>query len=158
MVCEENYPRLVDNSDSAVLIKDTLSRGRVEICVDNSFHTICEDGWTNTDASVLCSELGFSRYGGRYKLSVCSLYLSCFVSKVLLDWTMISSKRTVLMSLKLHCHSLHAMETRVGLQSVLILLELLLGVRHPQLSVKVDASFLPAIMLKSSIFNRCDTS
>ena len=91
MVCEDNYPRLVDDSDSAVLIKDTLSRGRVEICVDNAFHTICENGWNNNDASVLCSELGFSRYGRSYSHYFVD-NLSCFVSKVLLDWTMVSSE------------------------------------------------------------------
>ncbi len=45
------------------LIDNRLSVGRVEVCLDGRFGTICRDSWENRDASVLCSELGFSRYG-----------------------------------------------------------------------------------------------
>lgn len=55
--------RLVNDTPDSFLIKDSLSRGRVEICIDGRFATVCEDGWSNADASVLCSELGFSIYG-----------------------------------------------------------------------------------------------
>lgn len=47
-------------------IDDSLSQGRVEICIRGSYATICADsgqGWTNEDAAVVCSELGFTRYG-----------------------------------------------------------------------------------------------
>lgn len=63
VACEDGYVRLVNDSLDSVLIKDTLSRGRVEICINGTFQTICEEDWDNTDASVLCSELGFSRFG-----------------------------------------------------------------------------------------------
>lgn len=37
--------------------------GRVEVCVELSWTTICDTSWDNLDASVICSQLGFSRYG-----------------------------------------------------------------------------------------------
>lgn len=63
VACKNGYVQLVDNDLDIFLIKDALSRGRVEICISETFQTICEDSWTNDDASVLCSELGFARHG-----------------------------------------------------------------------------------------------
>ncbi len=57
--------RLVNDTSDSFLIKDEVSQGRVEICVDGSFHTVCDFGWSDADASVVCAELGFSRYGMR---------------------------------------------------------------------------------------------
>ena len=52
-----------ENYGSFYFVKDTLSRGRVEVCIGGRFGTICDGGWNNQDASVVCRQLGFSPYG-----------------------------------------------------------------------------------------------
>ena len=51
------------NYDSSYYDKNGLRVGRVEICVGGRYGTICIDSWDNMDASVVCTQIGFSPYG-----------------------------------------------------------------------------------------------
>ena len=37
--------------------------GRVELCVNNSWGGVCGSGWDDSDAAVVCRQIGFSGIG-----------------------------------------------------------------------------------------------
>ena len=53
--CTEGDVRLRDGTND--------SEGRVELCVEGVWGTVCDIGWGNPEAQVVCRQLGFSDAG-----------------------------------------------------------------------------------------------
>ena len=44
--------------------------GRVEVCVDGRWGTVCGEDWTEEEARLVCGRLGFSEKGKQFNWSI----------------------------------------------------------------------------------------
>ena len=67
--CKHGSIRLAGSSDPL--------RGRVEVCVNGTWGSVCNDYWHNNDARVVCRQLGFPAEGIIIN-TFFKIYIICF--------------------------------------------------------------------------------
>lgn len=65
-LCQDGDIRLVNGPPGV------NSSGRVEVCRNEVWGTVCDNGWSQADANLVCTELGYSRY------SKCLMCIICY--------------------------------------------------------------------------------
>ena len=64
-ICKYDFDSVPCTTGQLQLVGGNIpNEGRVEICIfNNVWSTVCDDGWSSTDATVVCRQLGFSTQG-----------------------------------------------------------------------------------------------
>ena len=57
LCCKLSAP--CNNGDVRLADGNIANEGRVEICIDNVWGTVCDDVFTSVDAQVVCGQLGY---------------------------------------------------------------------------------------------------
>ena len=58
--CNDGDMRLVNGT---TMIGGNPLSGRVEVCINQTWGSVCDDHWNRINANLICSQLGFSGEG-----------------------------------------------------------------------------------------------
>ena len=74
------FPGTCTNGDIRLAGSSSSTSGRVEVCANNQWGTVCDDSWDNNDAKVVCRMLNYPSSGKTiYSIYyVIVLYFRCY--------------------------------------------------------------------------------
>ena len=71
-------PFVPDNcTEGNVRLLSGFRNGTVQVCVNRTWGSICDSGWSSQDADVVCRQLGFTTLGTNPQLSCDILWCDC---------------------------------------------------------------------------------
>ena len=76
---------LCNNSDLRLVGGSNEREGRIEICFNETWGTVCDNFWSTNDASVACRQLGFSEEGKLHVVNTSGMRKSLIVQVLYLS-------------------------------------------------------------------------
>ena len=59
-MCTDGAVQLVSSEG---VVSGSVARGRVEVCTNETWGTVCDQSWSKQDAEVVCAQLGYLKSG-----------------------------------------------------------------------------------------------
>ncbi|XP_019849591.1 PREDICTED: deleted in malignant brain tumors 1 protein-like [Amphimedon queenslandica] len=68
LICQDSVRRSSCSNGAVRLVGGSgPHEGRLEVCINEAWGTVCSNGWDNTETNIVCNQLGYLPFGGRYK-------------------------------------------------------------------------------------------